>query len=204
MTNYASLRGPVGMNRAYAKIDGPPDEGRFLEAVKAGRTFATNGPLVELTVGGKEVGSEIALPAGRHRLQARVRLRSLVAVDHLQIVGQAGIVAEIPLSGDRKSADAEVPLRVDRSGWYTLRAFADEARHPVLDHYPFATTSPVYVTVGGAPVRSPADARYFVAWMDRVIEEAEGLKEWNTPEEKREVLEHLRLARGIYLERSRP
>ena len=53
MTNYASLRGPVGLNRVYVKTPAPLDHRRFLEALVAGRTFATNGPLLGFTLGGK-------------------------------------------------------------------------------------------------------------------------------------------------------
>jgi hypothetical protein len=201
MTNYASLRGPLGMNRAYAKIDGPPDEQRFLAAVRAGRTFATNGPLLELTLAGQDVGSKIVRPRGRHRLEAKVRLRSIVPVDHLQVVGNGGVLAEVPLEAGGTSADATVPLTVDRSGWYTLRAFSLTSRAPILDIYPFATTSPIYVTVGGAPARSPEDARYFLAWLDRVREAAAAHPDWNTREEREEVLDRLARARAVFLER---
>ena len=45
-----------------------------------------------------------------------------------------------------------------------LRAFSDKAEFPVLDIYPYATTSPIYVSVAGAPLHSPDDARFFVAF----------------------------------------
>jgi hypothetical protein len=93
---------------------------------------------------------------------------------------------------------------VDRSSWFVLQAWSDTSRHPVLDGYPFATTSPIYVTVGGAPVRSPADADYFLAWVDRVTEAASAHPEWNTPEERREVLERLGAARAAFAELARP
>jgi Tol biopolymer transport system component len=204
MTNYASLRGPVGMNRAYAKIAGPPDEGRFLAAVKGGKTFATNGPLLAFTLAGQEPGIELVHPKGRHRLEAKVRLRSLVSVDHLEIVGNGKVVAEVPLSGNRTSADATVPLTVAASGWYTLRAWSETSRHPVLDGYPFATTSPIYVTVAGAPVQSVTDARYFLAWIDRVTEAAAAHPDWNTPAERDDVLGRLARARVVFEERARP
>src|SRR5205823_11012515 len=50
MANYASLRGPVGMNRVYVKAQGVLSRESFLAGLKAGRTFATNGPLVGLRV----------------------------------------------------------------------------------------------------------------------------------------------------------
>ena len=204
MTNYASLRGPLGMNRAFAKTGGPPDEASFLAAVRAGKTFATNGPLLDFSLAGQGIGGEVTRPAGRHRLEATVHLRSIVPVDHLEIVGNCQVVAEVPLTGARTSADAIIPLTVFRSGWYTLRAFAETSRHPVLDGYPFATTSPIYVTLGGAPPRSAKDARYFGAWVDRVTEAVAVHPDWNTSGEKDAVLAHLAQARAVFAERARP
>jgi hypothetical protein len=69
---------------------------------------------------------------------------------------------------------------VTKSGWYTLRAYADRAIAPVLDLYPFGTTSPIYLTVGGVPPRDPAAADYFIAWLDRLDQAArasEGLEQ---------------------------
>jgi hypothetical protein len=198
MTNYASLRGPVGMSRTYVKLDGPLDRRRWLRSLKAGRSMATNGPLVELTLGGKEPGDEIALPAGRHRLEARARLRSIVPMDHLEIVGPAGVVAALPLAGDRTAADVTHAIDVRESGWYTLRAFSDGARHPVLDRYAFGTTSPIYVSVGGAPVRSAKDAAYFVSWVERLEQAAAAHAGWNTTAEKEGVLKRLAEARAVY------
>src|SRR6202007_2889677 len=44
MANYSSLRGPVGMNRVYARVPkGRPEVNAWLAALKNGRTFATNG-----------------------------------------------------------------------------------------------------------------------------------------------------------------
>ena len=86
MANFASLRGPVGMNRVFAKIAGPLDHRRWLAALKAGRTFATNGPLLGFTLEGKELGGELAIGADRRELVARVTLNSIVPVDRLEIV----------------------------------------------------------------------------------------------------------------------
>ena len=44
-----------------------------------------------------------------------------------------------------------------------------DAQHPILDAYPYATTSPIYVRVGDEAVKSHEDAAYFVAWIDRLI-----------------------------------
>jgi len=195
MANFASLRGPVGMNRVYVRTGGSLDQRRLLDSLKAGRTFATNGPLLELTIDGRGVGDELRLGDGRHEVVARVALRSNVPVDHLEIVGNGQVVREVPLAGDRTSANAEVRLPVTGSGWFLLRARSDRAIYPVLDLYPYATTSPVYVTVGGRPARSAEDAAYFVAWIDRLTDAARANADWNTEAERQHALELIARAR---------
>ena len=200
MANFASLRGPIGLVRAYVKTGPTFTHERFLEGLKQGRTFATNAPLLEFSLEGKEAGDEIRLAAGGRRLTAKVSLRSIVPIDHLEIVGPGGVAATIPLQGNQTSADASVTLQVDGSGWYVLRAWNERATHPVLDLYPYGTTSPIYVTVADQPVRSPADARFFLAWVDRVIAVAEEHTGYNTPQEKSAVLQSMRDARAVFEE----
>ena len=81
------------------------------------------------------------------------------------------------------------------SGWFLLRARSDRAIYPVLDLYPYATTSPIYVTVGGRPARSTDDAAYFVAWIDRLAAAARANTDWNTVSERDHALELIGKAR---------
>jgi TolB protein len=202
MTNFASLRGPVGTNRVYVQSAAPLDRARWYSALRAGKSFATNGPLLQFSLATAGVGGELALPAGHHALAAKVTLRSLVPVDHLQIIGDGAVVADLPLTGDRTALDTTVTVTVSRSGWYLLRAYSDQAEEPVLDIYPFATTSPIYVGVGGRPVRSTGDAEFFLHWIDRLESAAAGHPGWNSSAERRGVLERIRLARAEFERRS--
>jgi hypothetical protein len=52
---------------------------------------------------------------------------------------------------------------VDRSAWIALRAASRSGA--------FAHTSPVYAVVADEPPRSPEDARYFMAWIERLRED---------------------------------
>ena len=71
MTNFASLRGPVGMNRVFVH-SGPKLEYRgWLAALKAGRTFVTNGPLVSFSLGRQGAGRRDRAAGGTRRLTAR-------------------------------------------------------------------------------------------------------------------------------------
>ncbi len=202
MGNYASLRGPVGINRTYVPVeagaaDAAARRDTWLAGLKAGRTLATNGPLLGFTLDGKGAGAVIELGDGTHELDFSGFMRSIVPVDHLEVVYNGEVVRTIELD-DPTSADVAGSVRVDGSGWLLLRAW-NEGSHPlVFDLYPYATTSPVYVTVGGERPRSTEDAEYFLAWIDRIRESAANHPDYNTPAERAAVLEHLDRAQRIY------
>src|SRR6202040_2829895 len=65
MANYATLRGPVGLNRVYASVaNGALRSDAWLDALRQGRTFATNGPLLDFAVAGTSIGSPPRPPRG--------------------------------------------------------------------------------------------------------------------------------------------
>jgi TolB protein len=198
MANFASLRGPVGMNRVYVRVRKPVlDAEEWLAALKAGRSFATNGPLLDFALGGTAIGGELTLAAGG-AVPYRAQLASIVPVDHLEIVCNGRVVHTIRLDGARTAADERGTLPLRDSGWCLLRASTDRAEYPVLDNYVYATTSPVYLTIAGHAPRSPADAAWFGAWIDRVREATERHPDWNSPAEKAAVLARLAAARAVY------
>ena len=199
MANFASLRGPVGLNRVYARVpQGRLEISSWLASLKQGRTFATNGPLLGLALGGKEVGEELRLPAGENRVPFKAWLRSIVPLDHLQLVCNGAVVDDLKLNADRQSADREGTIPISQSGWCVLRAWADKPESPVLDLYPYATTGPLYVKVGASTTKSAEDAAYFIAWIDRLVKSAVLNQAWNTEAEKASVLRLLEQARAVY------
>ena len=199
MGNYASLRGPIGLNRVYAEVPwGPLKIEPWLAAIKAGRTFATNGPLLYFSLGGQGIGGEVRLER-KQGVHFSAEMFSMVPVDHLQIVCNGKVTRELAMNSERTGAHVDGFVPIAASGWCVLRAFSDKAEYPILDLYPYATTSPVYVNVVGAPVRSATDAAYFVAWVDRLIAAAQSNNSWNTEAEKESVLSMLQEARGKYV-----
>ena len=128
----------------------------------------------------------------------KAAMRSIVPLDHVQVVCNGKVAREVGMTHDRKSSDASGTIPLDGSGWCVLRAFSDKAEYPILDLYPYATTSPVYVSVTSAPLHKPEDAKFFVAWMDRLIGAADTNTSWNTDAEKSAVLAAFREARGKY------
>lgn len=197
----APIRGHVGMDRVYVRV---PEKSRTLDSwkenLKAGRTFATNGPLLDFTVGGHDVGDELKFDEAQSAVAFTAKLRSIVPVDHLEVVCNGRVAATLKLSGARDSADVTGTVPMKESGWCVLRASSDGAEYPVLDNYVYATTSPVYVTIGGKRPRSPEDAKYFAAWIARTTEVTSRYPDWNSAAEKEYVLKRLAEAKAIYEE----
>jgi Tol biopolymer transport system component len=203
MANFASLRGPVGLNRVYVRVpEGPLSLSTWLDSLREGRSFVTNGPLVSLTLSGKSPGDTLDVPSEGTEVSIAASLRSIVPVDHLEVVCNGEVAREISLSGGRDHADFEGTMPLGGPGWCVLRAWNDEPSETVLDSYPYATTSPIYVTVAGREPRSPEDDRYFTRWIDRIRESVEAHTDWNNAQEKEKVLSMLDQARDVYASRS--
>ncbi len=138
MANFASLHGPVGLYRVFvqdgvhdSKDTGPAELHsrlkNWLQALKAGHTMATNSALLGLTVDGKSPGSEVEVPAAGANLHVQGFMRSIVPMDHLQLVQQGKVVRDLALVGDRRSADVDLSLRVTAPGWVLLRAWNEHS-----------------------------------------------------------------------------
>jgi hypothetical protein len=135
----------------------------FADAIRAGRTLATNGPWLELLVDGRGPGDRVEAAAGR-RLPVTIRCQGL-GVERLELVGPDGVLARGGAGGDGAPA---VDTTVEVAGPTWLCAVARGPAHPsVPGPVVFAHTSPVWVEVGGRPVRRPASARWLLDWLDR-------------------------------------
>ena len=211
MANFASLRGPVGMNRVYvlahpeatalASMDSAARTQEWLAGLKAGRTLATNGPLLGFTVEGQPPGAELPVPAGERQLKYSGFLRSIVPVDHLEIVMNGKVVHTVHLTGTRMSADFAGQLHVRGNGWLLVRAWNDAARAEIFDLYPYATTNAVFFRSSGTDTHCGSDAQFFLKWIDRLENVAAANEDYNTAEERAATLAQIRAARAVMLGR---
>jgi TolB protein len=199
-TNYAApIRGQVGFDRVYVWTPSwPASVETWMKGLKLGRSFATNGPLVEFTLGGQMIGDELKFDGPQQALPFTAKLSSFVPVDHLEVVCNGKVVQNLNLESPRDSASATGTIPLTESGWCLLRTWSDKPEYPVMDNYAYATTSPVYVTIAGKRAFSKPDAEYFKAWITRTIEITNQYPDWNFPAEKQDVIKKLRDALGYY------
>jgi hypothetical protein len=119
---------PPGWCRAYANLGGKPlSVAAWQEAVRAGRTFATNGPWLELDVGGCGPGDTFSV-GGEEGVRVVARVIGQ-GVERLEVVGPDGPVATLALAPDAEDAELVADLEVEDPLW--LAAVARGVEHPL-------------------------------------------------------------------------
>jgi len=174
---------------------------KWLHGLKAGHSMATNSALLGLEIEGKPPGSEIEIPAHGAKLQVRGFMRSIVPIDHLELMERGKVIRDVALAGDRTSADIDEQIEVTEPGWLLLRAWNDHSSPDVFDIYPYATTNPVFFTRRGTAPHCGADADYFLAWIDRLAAAAGKHPDFNTDAERHATLDQIAAARKLFEQR---
>ncbi|MFH1743079.1 MAG: CehA/McbA family metallohydrolase [bacterium] len=134
--------GTIGEERVYAFIgDNPFSADAWFEAMKRGRTFVTNGPMLELSVDDAFPGDEIQITENQ-KLHVRARAwgdpRRMVPVN-LEIVQHGEVIRK---AENDNTAKAELELEFELGGaygfWIAARAEGSDGTK--------AHTTPIYVT----------------------------------------------------------
>jgi hypothetical protein len=194
----------LGQSRIYVYLGAELSWDRWVDGIRRGHTFVTNGPLVTFEVNGEIPGGEIHLPAGGGSVEVSGRFDSIVPVERMELYVNGVVVASgVPSGPGGKQGVLQKRVPVTHSGWLTLRAISDQPHHPVEDAYVVAETSPVYVYCGDEPIRSRSDAEYFVRWIDDVARQAEAHPGWHSERERRHVLDQFAEARRIFEQRAK-
>ena len=190
----------VGSERTYVFTGGRGlDMQAWLEGMRAGRAFVTNGPLVELSVNGVSPGDTVNVAAQGGTVGVKVGVRSIVPLQKVTLYFNGRLVEDIPLAADRRSADFSKTLPVTTSGWYHVRAEGAPAdRFPLDTAYPQGFTNPVWVIAGNQPVRDRASAEYALRWIDKLQKLTEAWPGWRSQKEKDHTYTQFDEARKVY------
>lgn len=134
-TDYPCLPSLPGRERFYARPDGRLDLASWLAAVRHGRTFVTNGPILDLSAGGAGIGGEARLAApGSIDVRGSVRFdpeRDDVEVLELVRAGEVVLAVEAGAVDGEIRLEAELP--VAETTWVALRARGSKRAETPLD-----------------------------------------------------------------------
>jgi hypothetical protein len=187
-----SNRVPLGAVRTYAQLPlgEPYSYAGWVEAVRAGRTFVTNGPLLRFAVNDHPPGATIDHDPAAPPLRLRAQATSRWPFDRLDLlaggeeIGSAAAKSE----GDTFSAVVELEWRPTASAWLAARCHG-RAVSPLDRQTPtVAHTSAVVARVGGRPPAQPAAVDALLASLDRARDWVEAAGRFGDPRSKDRLL----------------
>lgn len=185
-----------GGDRVYVQCDGTLTYTKWIDGLRQGRSFVTNGPMLQLSIGTHQIGDAIGLDTAKE-LPVSLKAESWFPMSKVELIYNGKVISEVPLSDDKRSADLEAKVLLDKSGWLSLRASGPgHADHPVgsLD----AHTSPIYVQLKGSPAGAREDAEYFLKWIDRLSLAIRLRERIPNDELRKHVSSQLESARAVY------
>jgi len=143
-------------NRVFVQVPGDFTYESWISGLRAGRTFVSNGPLIEFTVNGQGPGSTLQV---NEPLKVRASALSRVPFERLEIVHDGEVIAQ-QTAVSQRHASIEQEVLVERGGWIAARVSGNTKTYAGFRVY--AHSSPVYLRVAGTPFRRASAAGAFI------------------------------------------
>ena len=187
-------------SRVYVPTDRPLTPTAWLDLLAAGKSYITNGPLLELTVDNQPLAS-VSKSTNRERVRIRAKAIGRTDFKRLEIVqnGRVAHYSESRAQGGHFAANIIWSCVVDGPCWFALRTLPPpvendpELHEPVLKnefgHELFAHTSPIYIRFAGRDVFDPPTAQGLVDEMREDMKKIEAQAKFDNETQRRQVLE---------------
>jgi hypothetical protein len=185
-----------GGDRVYVNVPGPLTYAAWIENLKKGRSFVSNGPMLEFTVDGKALSESIKV-AGPQKLRVKASARSQYPLAKVELIHNGQVAVTLPLAKDDLSAALDQEIELKKSGWLAVRASGPGHEGSVVPAV-YAHTAPIYIDVAGSAVRSRDDAVFFLNWIDELDVMLRARDRIPDAELRRHVESQLDAARRVY------
>lgn len=143
-------------NRVFVQIPGSFTYESWISGLRDGKTFVSNGPLIEFTVNGQAPGATVQ---AAEPVKVRASALSRVPFERLEVVHDGEVIAQQTAMNSRQ-ASIEHEVAVERGGWIAARVSGDTRTYAGFRVY--AHSSPVYLRVAGTSFRRASAAGAFI------------------------------------------
>ena len=151
--------------RVYTRVEGRLGIKSWLDALVAGRSFISNGPLFKFNVEGKEIGATIDLKSSQE-VKVKGEVIGRINFERLELIKNGKIIAEVNPQAREGHFEArlEQSIKIAQPSWLALRISAKANNEYGLEL--FGHTSPIYVTLGGKSIRMKDEVEYLINQME--------------------------------------
>ena len=186
-------------NRVYVNTEEEFSYESWIAGMKAGRTFITNGPAIDLRVNDQGMGSTVEFDGGG-RLETEVSFRSHYPVDAAEIVVNGAVIHRQEWDEPRREGVFNWDTSMQRDGWIAARLWGNS--RDSFDQSIYAHSSPVYVSCGPAPAERADAARFFLDSIDESLKWIDTVGRYNTDQQREDVRDLFRRGREVFAELS--
>ena len=153
----------VGATRVYVHTGDRLNWPAYIEGLREGRSFVTNGPFLDFRVGGQRPGGVVGPGAATWTLD----LATATEAGTVDIIVNGRVVATHPGMDTPGQRSYSGQIELPGGGWVAARARGGETRWPSMDVAPFAHTAPVWIGARGST--DPATQREAAAELQDIL-----------------------------------
>ncbi|MFB0517974.1 MAG: CehA/McbA family metallohydrolase [Acidobacteriota bacterium] len=165
---HATDKGEPGYSRTYIFYEGETGDNlnlsALMQAIKKGRSFVSNGPVVEFNINGKYTsGDSFTAEGGKVDVWLKVDSAPWVAVDEVRLIVNGERKLILPVKAQARVIEKfteQVSLTLDEDSYIAVEVLGKKSLYPVLQStsrgglledadLPYALTNPVFIDVDG-------------------------------------------------------
>ena len=164
---------PVGSNRQYVYLKGEATYDKWIEGLKSGQGFITNGPMLTFDVD-DHLSGEILAFEGERTVKVHVEARSLHPFGRLEIIVNGkvvawGILPDYYTKRDMYTLDLEVNVTLSESAWIAGRVTSQNTPGILPRGLTvFAHSNPLYFLQNDKPVHVEKSVAYLKTYQKAV------------------------------------
>ncbi len=138
---------PPGVVRNYVYLGDQFSVQAWFDALKAGKSFVTSGPMLAMRVNGEGPGAELNVQAGdRLSIEADAQVsQDIGTLERLELYEQGELVEKVTSAKGQAQLRLSYKTRADHGTWFVLLAYGKSGSPEAS----LAATAPVYVSVNG-------------------------------------------------------
>ncbi len=182
-------------NRVYVQVDGEFSYASWIEGMKKGRTFITNGPALQLTLNGRPMGDTVECGRGAE-LEAEMTFSSFYPIERAELVVNGSVVQHWAWPAGRREGVLRHGFTAERDGWVAARLWGDS--RDSFDQSIYAHSSPSYFHCGAAPAEREEDANFFLRSIDESLKWIGTYGRYNNDQQREDVRELFRRGREVF------
>ena len=182
-------------NRVYVNTDEEFSYESWIAGMKAGNTFITNGPSIDLKVNDHRMGQSIPLGGGG-TLDAEIGFRSCYPVERVELVVNGAVVYGQEYPEGRHEGLLHHQLQATRDGWIAARLWGNS--RDSFDQSLYAHGSPIYFSCGQPSAQRTDSAQFFLQSIDQSLQWIDQVGRYNNDQQREEVRDLFRRGREVY------